>query len=294
MKALLDFQAQMNLPVYLIASPAGEPLYLKFGFKEVSRFELDISAITTTERRFNMGMLLPAPDPDTSARLPQALSSISASDIEIKRLTTLAEHMAMREIRVRAYGSDEVMKLTFSGQNNEGTKESRAALSFNDAEANPRHKWLGAFDKETGTLVGVAHWYICDDPTIEHYPDGNIGWAPGTNVSLAEAHFSPMEKHRKEYMKGKKYAYMCSLIVDVTAQRRGVGTKLLKYTLDEIDNLGWECWIEASLAGIGLYLKLGWEVVEWIKTDLREWGGKSIVENACLVRPNIKAVKPAT
>ena len=199
----------------------------------------------------------------------------------------------MREIRHRAFGPDEIMEMTFGGQNSEGTEESRAARSFNDAETNPRRRWLGAFDKATDTLVGAAYWYFCDDPTVEHYPHGNAGWPPGTNVSLAEAHFGPMEKHRKEYMKGKSYAYMCLLVVDVTAQRRGVETKLLKYTLDEVDKLGWECWIEASSAGIGLYLKLGWEVVEWIKTDLKEYGGKSIAENACLVRPSKKVVESA-
>lgn len=85
-------------------------------------------------------------------------------------------------------------------------------------------------------------------------------------------------------MLGKRYAYLCLLVVEPEWQRRGLGCLLLEHTLGEIDALGWEAWIEATPAGTGLYERLGWEVVDVVRTDLREWGGTGVEEDAEMIR----------
>lgn len=56
-----DRADQENLPVYLEASSRGLPLYLKFGFKELSRRVFDLTKYGGQGEEHNSAMFRPAP-----------------------------------------------------------------------------------------------------------------------------------------------------------------------------------------------------------------------------------------
>jgi len=96
-------------------------------------------------------------------------------------------------------------------------------------------------------------------------------------------------------MAGKEYAYCITLVVDPEWQRRGIGERLLRGVLSIVDEKGWEAFIDASPAGLGLYKKLGWEEVGRKVVDLGAYGGEkgTLATNVSLVRKPKRAVEEA-
>lgn len=75
-------------------------------------------------------------------------------------------------------------------------------------------------------------------------------------------------------MRDQAYIFMRLLVVLPPYQGKGIGTRLLRWGLEQADQLGVNVWIDASPAGLGLYKKLGWEEVSTLEIRLNEWGGK--------------------
>ena len=96
-------------------------------------------------------------------------------------------------------------------------------------------------------------------------------------------------------MADKKYAYCITLVVDPEWQRRGIGKRLLEDALSIVDENGWEAFIDASPAGLGLYSKLGWEEVGRHVVDLGDYGGEKgkMETTVSLIRKPKSAVKEA-
>lgn len=70
------------------------------------------------------------------------------------------------------------------------------------------------------------------------------------------------------------------------AQRRGVGSALLREGLREVDRRGWQAFIEASPAGVGLYRKFGWEEKLKMTVNFKDFGGDDVeYVSVGLIRP---------
>ena len=54
--------------------------------------------------------------------------------------------------------------------------------------------------------------------------------------------------------------------------------------LKEADEAGAQTYIEASPAGLPLYLKYGWKIVDEMVIDMRPYGGNGIEHNPFLMR----------
>jgi GNAT superfamily N-acetyltransferase len=62
------------------------------------------------------------------------------------------------------------------------------------------------------------------------------------------------------------------LAVHPDYQRRGLGSMLIRPGLEAADKAGAQTYIEASLAGLGLYMKHGWEPVDEMVINMRSHG----------------------
>ena len=58
-------------------------------------------------------------------------------------------------------------------------------------------------------------------------------------------------------MDGKPYILLHALAVAPGLQGKGVGRRLLEWGLEIADRERWECWVDASREGVGLYRKVG-------------------------------------
>jgi len=59
---------------------------------------------------------------------------------------------------------------------------------------------------------------------------------------------------------------------------------LLRHVLDKADQEGRKTYIEATPSGHPVYRKLGFEDVDIIQVDLRNYGGDRIGTNVCMLR----------
>ncbi|MCJ1441263.1 MAG: hypothetical protein MMC23_001749 [Stictis urceolatum] len=289
LKQMLSKADSLNLPAYLTSTPAGFPLYSKYGFKTISTFtyglpDVPVAAQTTT------CMIRPAPNP--SAPPTQSVPASAPRPVLIETLPIVHSTMLiMSSLMDQAFGPAELSQLCFGTSNRTSTLEQRATLELQNAETCPENfLYHAAMDPETRKPLGLSKWYFASDPHAEHAPNGNTREQPGINVSLFDAMFGKLRRYRESLFRGKSdgkgesYVYMCLLVVAPEAQRRGIGGKLLDEGLKVVDRRDEECFIDASPEGKGLYEKHGWREVTRVQVDLKEWGGTETAETVGLVR----------
>lgn len=59
---------------------------------------------------------------------------------------------------------------------------------------------------------------------------------------------------------------------------------LIRPGLEEADKAGAKSYVEASSAGLGLYLKHGWEPVDEMVIDMAKYGGGKVEREKFLIR----------
>ena len=74
------------------------------------------------------------------------------------------------------------------------------------------------------------------------------------------------------------------LAVHPDHQKKGLGSKLIHLALEEADKVGASAYVEASPAGLPVYLKYGWKPVEEKLLDLRPYGCDGIEHHLFLMR----------
>ena len=66
-----------------------------------------------------------------------------------------------------------------------------------------------------------------------------------------------------------------SLYVRPSAQRQGIGTKLLEWAFEQYNLTLEKVFVQTLMDSEGFYEKFGWEQVDYKDVDLSEWGGKN-------------------
>ena len=70
-----------------------------------------------------------------------------------------------------------------------------------------------------------------------------------------------------------EFAVLNLLCVHRDWQRRGAGTLLVQWGLARSESLGLPAYLEASPAGYGLYLKLGFHEIDVVVVKAEDWDG---------------------
>ena len=285
----------LNLPIFLTASPHGRRLYEKFNFEVIDHCWIDVSSVST-EKRDNVVMLLREPHPSQPPRpipilkpdedmpidaaapvvvapqLPVAVAD-RKYDVVVTPVTDPADFERLAEVEDLAFGNDNIVQLLFPAGHGGETLAARGDKHRQSQKEDPTNYYVKATSTATGEIVAWVKYHLFDDLEREHIPYPKE-LPPGTNVPLLEATFIKLKARRDEKMAGKQYGYVLILVVVPEWQRKGVGRKLLQGYLDSMDKRGWESWIDASPAGLGLYEKLGWEQLWGVTVDLGDFGGE--------------------
>ncbi|RDL41914.1 Acyl-CoA N-acyltransferase [Venustampulla echinocandica] len=109
-------------------------------------------------------------------------------------------------------------------------------------------------------------------------------WPRGANLEALDAKFSALDRIREETVDETNTYVAHLLAVHQDYQRRGLGPKLLKHTLDLADAEGRLVYIEATTAGYPVYAKLGFKEINAISVDLSKYGGKEPGVNRVMLR----------
>jgi GNAT superfamily N-acetyltransferase len=148
-------------------------------------------------------------------------------------------------------------------------------------------------------IVGFAQWKFvpgqspADWDTAEE--KARRARSPRMNLPLVEAAAGPRWQQRRIILGDRDYwskiFSLCSktelqknadenvialaeLYIDARFQRRGLGSVLVKWGVEEGDKRGLPAYIEATAKGLGLYLKYGMKEVYRVDTDLSKYGGE--------------------
>ncbi|KKK17222.1 hypothetical protein P175DRAFT_0426071 [Aspergillus ochraceoroseus IBT 24754] len=160
------------------------------------------------------------------------------------------------------------------------------------------------YDAETQTnkIAGFAVWERRgDSEAARRWQGTSFSKKLGRlNLSLKLAHTVTLSPARRSFSR-KKFKlldeevesvrarqpkeswYLNFLGVDPTAQKKGVGKRLLQWGLDRADEEGIAAGLEASNAGVKLYQSAGFETTEWMNFD----DGKqkqSVMRRECKLR----------
>ena len=84
----------------------------------------------------------------------------------------------------------------------------------------------------------------------------------GANVEACREMFGGLDAMQNKWVDGENMYLMGLLATDPQFQGKGCATMLLKYGLELADREGRKAYIEATSAGLPLYKKLGWVVVD--------------------------------
>ncbi|TVY17420.1 hypothetical protein LARI1_G005969 [Lachnellula arida] len=137
--------------------------------------------------------------------------------------------------------------------------------------------WLHikAVDKATGAIGGWASWNTLTDEQIRER-DAKIAngsdFPPGLSGHVARETDKLLGQHngKQRYMRCK------ALFIDPSFQKQGIGKALIEYGNGVADREHLPLFLQATPFGFPLYVKGGFEMVDELDIDLRDWapGGK--------------------
>lgn len=117
-----------------------------------------------------------------------------------------------------------------------------------------------------GAVVGMATWevYHRSRTPEEWMPPNGVTWLPEGSEERrqAEAFFVALWKKRAEIWEGRKYVYLQFLSVHPAHRRRGIASRIMQWGIDIADQLHLPIYLEATLMGVPLYEKLGFQLLK--------------------------------
>ncbi|KAI0908891.1 acyl-CoA N-acyltransferase [Ustulina deusta] len=192
------------------------------------------------------------------------------------QFATEADAERVAQIEREAYGPNEFSSVLFPGPFPEPApgKTTRAEELAKTLREDPSTRWLKIVDtdldptEDNKQMIGFAQWNINDG---SQPPPKPRVFGPGCNVEACEAVFTSIQKARLQYSE-KKHVHLRLLHVDPEHQRRGAGTMLVRWGLEEAKKLGLPAFLESSRAGHSLYLRCGFRDIDVHSVDFTKWG----------------------
>ena len=177
------------------------------------------------------------------------------------------------EIHMAGFASDNATRLMFKDS---AAKEQRLREMLRSQISDPRYALMKAVSTGGSKTLG---WLGC----------GWVGYAE-TQEKVAPAMAEEMEKHgaesethlrkvmredfakvQNEWMAGKKYIHIGTLVSDPAHQGQGAATGLIHWATTKADRDRIPCWLQSSPVVHSLYYRAGFRDVGRLEVDLRDF-----------------------
>lgn len=281
------------LPTFVEASSLDRRSYLEHGFKEADTFTFDLRPWGGAHVEEYSLMIRPAPalPPTGTIVISPWLTNADVESFLTVEDAAFEEGNALSDIMFGPPPKRDPNSATAtdgtSGNDSQPTPlhppPSESDIEFTLLRIGDQIEWMAtdptarivkAFDPATGQIVAVGHWHFYLSPSTDALIFPTFRFPPAGNPALGAHFFGSLLRTQEEHMRGQAYIFMRLLVVLPSYQGKGIGTRLLRWGLEQADQLGVKVWIDASPAGLRLYQKLGWEEVSRLEIDLQEWGGR--------------------
>jgi GNAT superfamily N-acetyltransferase len=149
-----------------------------------------------------------------------------------------------------------------------------------------------------GQAVGIARWKLFprqrtdeeikreeeeeekDEEEYGSHPDVALG----TMADFMHEFHRQMDEGRRKHLGNRPYLLLHVLCTRPEHERRGVGSVALAWGAAKADELGLPAYLEGSPKGIPLYKKWGFEIVETMPLDARDYGYHEPLTHMCMLR----------
>lgn len=135
------------------------------------------------------------------------------------------------EIEGTAFADNPLSSVLFPGPFAPEGDQKRVADLIEQRKADPKMKYIQAYDEETKQLIAFSKWNIYDttEAATAKRPSRNFG--PGSNAPACEAFFGGLAKKKEEIMGGKPH--ICK------TKRKTGPFRLLLYTDHDQTYISW-------------------------------------------------------
>lgn len=217
--------------------------------------------------------------------------------LEVSPITDPAATISrMMEIQFSAFDEEPCHAALCPGGNNPQARAAAGERALQEYHSTPTQTIIQCVDTATGQMIGFAKWNLYDKtrPDEEWRKRAEVDWEPEAR-KLFEVFWWPTCEMRERLWEGRPHCCWYSrlssgkheeggmlmacctvctfLAVHPDHQRRGAGTLLVNWGFEKAKLLGLPAYLEASIAGYPLYLRLGMCVVDTVVVKAEDWGG---------------------
>lgn len=145
----------------------------------------------------------------------------------------------------------------------------------------PTWKHIKAVDTTTGQIAAWASWNTPTDEEIRQLDNalkqesvldkplgkGEFDFPPGLPTFVQQ----DTDKWLRKWTARRRHILCKALFTDPPFQRRGMGSALVQYGNQLANQAGLPIFLQGSPYGYPIYSKYGFETVQYLDVDLREW-----------------------
>ena len=160
--------------------------------------------------------------------------------------------------------------------------EEHVTRMLEEQVGDPTWRHFKVVDKKSGVLAAWASWNTPTDHQIRERdakatakemdaekgrPKGEFDFPPGLPSYVQE----DTDKWLERSTRGKRHMLCKALFTDPSFQRQGIGNALVQYSNQLADELALPIFLQGSPFGYPIYKKHGFETIQHLDVDLREW-----------------------
>jgi len=142
----------------------------------------------------------------------------------------------------------------------------------------PTWQHIKVVDKKTGVLAAWASWNTPTGSQIRERDEkaeakvrdpekGDFDFPPGLPTYVQE----DTDRWLEKWTRGQRHILCKALFTEPSFQRQGMGNALIEYGNRLADEVKLPIFLQASPYGYPIYAKHGFETVQHLDVDLREW-----------------------
>ncbi|CAI6336115.1 unnamed protein product [Periconia digitata] len=157
--------------------------------------------------------------------------------------------------------------------------------------------WVKAIHVPSSTIIGIAGWWAPGNPvhncwrrtavdyydwkTLMNWTDADVEdlWV-GIDFEAWDGEMARHDEARKGFLGDEKHWYLAPLLIFPEWQGKGVGSRLLRWAIDQADKADpiMPLWLESAPTARGVYLNWGFEPVGETRM-LRRGPGRKVDSN---------------